>query len=62
MVDHAKSRPHLHAMEKFRKAKASLINEADPSEIMAANIETTEALNRMKTDNFIIDYQMIKKI
>lgn len=45
-----------------RKAKASLINEADPSEIMAANIETTEALNRMKTDNFIIDYQMIKKI
>ena len=45
-----------------RKAKAALINEADPSEIMAANIETTQASNRMKTDNFIVDYQMIKKL
>ena len=45
-----------------RKAKAALINEADPSEIMAANIETTQALDRMKTDNFIIDNQMIKKL
>ena len=44
------------------KAKAALIHEAEPSEIMAANIDTTEALNRMKSENYIMENQTIKKL
>ena len=49
--------------EKFgHKAKAELVNEAVSSEIMSANIETAQALNRMKSENYIIDNKTINKL